>query len=147
MNHDTYGDFPGYQEWPWMIFDTTRLHKTWFQEVDVLRKLKILTESPRGGVVKARIQNLGWTQLEYTSTIMMVNVENYSFGNHHGRLGDIYIYIYIYIYITAAWGPHDLWNLPAWRRVRRTTWWQLKGSSWHKYLTKWPDDHGSPEGP
>ena len=29
MDHDTYGDFLGYQEWPGRKFNITTLHKTW----------------------------------------------------------------------------------------------------------------------
>ena len=40
-NQDTYGDFLGYQESIGMTFDTTRLHKTTFQEVDSFKISKI----------------------------------------------------------------------------------------------------------
>ena len=80
MNQDTYGDFLGYQESLGMTFDTTRLHKTTFQEVDVLKISKILLELWRIGSICGRIQNLGWTQLESTLRIMRVAVDNSSFG-------------------------------------------------------------------
>ena len=55
-------------------------HKTSFQEVDFLKISKILTKSWRMATISARIQNLGWTQLESTLKIMRVAVENSSFG-------------------------------------------------------------------
>ena len=61
MNQDTYGDFLDCQEWPGMIFDTTRLHITWFQQVTFRRNLKILSKSWPGFHTCARIQNLRWT--------------------------------------------------------------------------------------
>ena len=79
MNQDTYGDFLGYQESPGMTFDTTRSHKTIFQKVKILKSLKILTEMWAEDNISARIQNLGWTQLEYTSKIIIVRIENSSF--------------------------------------------------------------------
>ena len=61
MNQDTYGDFLRYQESPGMVFDTTRLHKIWYQEVDSHKNLKILTKSWTQAYTSGRIQNLGWT--------------------------------------------------------------------------------------
>ena len=70
MKQDTNGDFLRYQEWLGMIFDTMRLHKIWFQEVDFNENLKILTESWRCLTFSALIQNLGWIQLESTLKII-----------------------------------------------------------------------------
>ena len=80
MNQDTYGDFLGYKESHEMTSDTTRLHKTSFQEVDSLKISKILSKSWRMAGICGMIQNLGWTQLEYTLKIIRVAVENSSFG-------------------------------------------------------------------
>ena len=63
-----------------MTFDSTRRHKTEFQEVDVHKNLKILTKSWRMSPISARIQNLGWAQLESTSKNILIDVENSSFG-------------------------------------------------------------------
>ena len=62
-----------------MTFDTTRRHKTSFQEVDVLKISKSLSKSWRIACICGLIQNLGRTQLESTSRIMVVAVENSSF--------------------------------------------------------------------
>ena len=80
MNQDTHGDVLRYQESPGMTVDTTRLHKTWFQEVNFLRNLKILTKSWPMFHTCAWIQNLGWTQLESTLKIILIGIENSSFG-------------------------------------------------------------------
>ena len=81
MNQDTYGDFLRYQESPGMTFDTTRRHKTEFQDVDVHYKSPDFDHiSLRMSPISARIQNLGWTQLESMSKIIMVAVEISSFG-------------------------------------------------------------------
>ena len=80
MYQDTYGDFLRYQERPGMTFNFTRLHKTGFQKVIFLKISKILTELWLYSTTWARIQDLRWTQLESTSKIMMVDVENSSFG-------------------------------------------------------------------
>ena len=82
INQDTYGDFLGYQESLGMAFDTTRLHKTSFQEIDFLKISKILTKSWLMAGICGLIQNLGRTQLESTLKIMRVAVENSSFGYH-----------------------------------------------------------------
>ena len=63
-----------------MTFDTTRRHKTECQEVDSHRNLNILTKSWRISPISAQNQNLGWTQLESTSKIIMVEFENASFA-------------------------------------------------------------------
>ena len=80
MNQDTYGDFLEYQESSGMTFDTTRLHKTWFQEVNFHKNLKILTEMVTVAHMCTRIQNLGWTQLESTLKMIIIGIENASFG-------------------------------------------------------------------
>ena len=46
-NQDTYGDLLRYQESPGTTFDTTRRHKTQFQEVDFHKNLKNFTKSLR----------------------------------------------------------------------------------------------------
>ena len=61
MNQNTRGDFLMYRKLSRIIFDTPRLHKTWFQEVDVFRNLKILTKSWPIVHTCAWIQNLRWT--------------------------------------------------------------------------------------
>ena len=61
MNKDTYEDFLGYQESPRMTFDTTRLHKTAFLEINFLKISKILSEMLTRAHICDRIQNLGWT--------------------------------------------------------------------------------------
>ena len=81
MNQDTYGDFLGYQKSIGMTFDITRLDKISFQEIDFLNISKILTKLWLCLTFSARIQNLGWTQLESTLKIIRVNIENSSFGN------------------------------------------------------------------
>ena len=63
-----------------MISDTTRRHKTWFQEIDFLKNLKILTKSWRILYISGRIQNMGRIQLESTSKIITIGIENSSFG-------------------------------------------------------------------
>ena len=88
-NQDTYGDFLGYQESLGMTFDTTRLHKTTFQEVDFLKISKILTKSWRIVGICGLIQNLGRTQLESTLKIMRVAVENSSF--EYNLISEIWI--------------------------------------------------------
>ena len=80
MNQDTYGDFLRYQESPGMAFDTTRRHKTKFQEVDFLKIIKILSEMLPRAHMYTQNWNLGWTRLESTSKIMRVRIENASFG-------------------------------------------------------------------
>ena len=80
INQDTYGDLLGYQETLGMAFDTTRLHKTSFQEIDFLKISNILTKSRRIAGICGLIQNLGQTPLESTLKIMRVAVENSSFG-------------------------------------------------------------------
>ena len=107
MNQDTYGDFLRHQESPGMISDTTRLHMTWFQEVGFHKNFKILTKSSRGSVVSAPIQNLVWTQLESTSKIITMNVENSWFGYDLNSE----------IWISddpgpVTGGPPDFWHLP-----------------------------------
>ena len=62
-----------------MTFNTTRLHKTWFQEVTFLKKITMLKLS-QYSTFRYRIQSLESTQLEYTSKIIMVDVKNSSFG-------------------------------------------------------------------
>ena len=106
MNEDTYGDFLGYQESLGMTFDTTRIHKTWFQQVTFVKNSKILTKLWRCLTSSARIQNLGWTHLESTLNIMRVNVENSSFGYN--------LSFEIWIsdgFSSVAWGPSDFWIL------------------------------------
>ena len=107
MNQDTYGDFLRYEESPGMTFDTTRCHRTQFQKVESHRNLKILTKSSRGSVFRAQILNLRWTQVEYSSKIIIIDVENYSFG--YNLTSEIWM----------SEGPDplaggclDLWNLP-----------------------------------
>ena len=56
MNQDTHGDCLKYQESPGMTFDTKRLHKTWFEEDDSHKNLKILTESWRIAPISGQIQ-------------------------------------------------------------------------------------------
>ena len=80
MNQGTYGDFLTYQESLGMTFITTRLHKTAFQEVDSLKISKSLTKWWRWRTFSARIQNLRCTQLESTLKIILIDVENSSFG-------------------------------------------------------------------
>ena len=80
MNQDTYGNLLWCQESPGMTFDTTRLHKTAFQEVNFLTISKNLLELWLCSTLCVLIQDLGWTQLESTSKIIIVNVENSSFG-------------------------------------------------------------------
>ena len=63
-----------------MTFDPARRHKIESQEVNSHKNLKMLTKSWRCATFSARIQNMGWTQLESTLKIIRVNVENYSFG-------------------------------------------------------------------
>ena len=78
-NQDTYGDFLGYQESPGITFNTTRLHNTSFQEVDVLKISKILSKSWRIACICGLIHYLGRTQLESTLNIIRVAVDNSSF--------------------------------------------------------------------
>ena len=63
-----------------MTFITTRLRKTIFQEVDYLKISKILAKWWRWRTFSARIQNLGWAQLESTLKRILIDVENSSFG-------------------------------------------------------------------
>ena len=66
-----------------MTFDTTRLHK---MKLDSKKsrfrqqQIKILTKSLRISPISARIQNMRLTNLESTSKIIVVDVDNYSFG-------------------------------------------------------------------
>ena len=60
MNQNTYGDF--------------------LRQVDFFKILKILTNMWAEDNISGQIQNLGWTQLEYTLKIMRVGIENVSFG-------------------------------------------------------------------
>ena len=62
-----------------MTFDTTRLHKTAFQEVIFFKISKNLSKLWLCSTLCVLIQDLGWTQLESTSKIIIVNVENSSF--------------------------------------------------------------------
>ena len=80
MNQDTYGDFLVYQESLGMTLDTTRLHKTAFQEVEILKISKISSEMLTRAHMCTRNWNLKWTELESTLKIMRVDVENASFG-------------------------------------------------------------------
>ena len=77
MNQATYGDFLGYQEFPGMICNTTRLHITWLQEVQFLKISKISSEMLTRAHMYIRIWNMGWTQLESTFKIMLVWIENF----------------------------------------------------------------------
>ena len=63
-----------------MTFDTTRRYKTEFQEVDFHKHYKILTTSWLISPISGMIQNLGWTQVESTSKIIIIDVDNSSFG-------------------------------------------------------------------
>ena len=78
MNQDMLGDLQRHQGSSKMISDTARLHKTWFQYDDFLNHVKIKSKSSRYNTFRYWIQNLRWTQMESTSKIMMVNVENYA---------------------------------------------------------------------
>ena len=99
-----------------MISDTTRRHKTWFQEVDVLKNLKILTKSWRILYISGRIQNMGRVQLESTSKIITIGIENSSFGY------DLIIWNFVkrglyHRCVRTSW----FLKLVPWRRVLRTT--------------------------
>ena len=79
MNQEAQGYFLRHKESPGMIIDTTRLHKTSFQEVEILKILKILSKIiavvPRlWSDSKAEVDTIG---IYVKKTI---NVENYSFG-------------------------------------------------------------------
>ena len=63
INQNTYGDFLRYYESLGMTFDTTRFHKTEFQEVTVSQNDNMLTKSLRMSPTSARIQHMVWTQL------------------------------------------------------------------------------------
>ena len=107
MNQDTYRNLLGWQESPGITFDTTRLHKTACQEVNSLKISKNLSELWLGSTLCVLIQDLGWTQLESTSKIIVVNVENSPFGYN----------LIFEIWISegrgpVAWGPPDFCNLP-----------------------------------
>ena len=67
MNQDTHGEGT---ESPRMIFDSTRLHKTWGQEIMFLKNFKILSPKMKKSTISAHIQNLEWIQLESTLKIM-----------------------------------------------------------------------------
>ena len=71
-----YGDFLRYQKSPEMTFDTTRRYTPRFQEVTFSRNLNMLTELWRIFTICNVIQNLGWTQLESTSNIIVIRIEN-----------------------------------------------------------------------
>ena len=62
---------------------------------------KILTEMLTRAHMCTRIQNLGLTQLESTSKIITVRIENSSFGDN----------LTIGVFTSVAWGPPDFWNL------------------------------------
>ena len=79
MNHNTYGDFLGYQECPGMTFDFARRHKILFEEVAILKIFNMLSKSRRSNTCGV-IQNLRWIQVESTLRIMRTGIENYSFG-------------------------------------------------------------------
>ena len=63
-----------------MTIDTTRRHRTRVQEVDFLKKLKMLTNLWRWDTLRDRIHNLGWTQVEIYVEIIKANVEKSSCG-------------------------------------------------------------------
>ena len=63
-----------------MIFNTTRRHEIWFQKVSVLKIIEIFAKSLRISTMCGVIQNVGWTHMEYTSKIILVRIENNSFG-------------------------------------------------------------------
>ena len=73
-----WGDLLKHQESPEMTFDTTRLYKTRFQEVTFLKMM--FTKLWLGSTICCVIENLGLTQFESTSNIIMVGIENSSFG-------------------------------------------------------------------
>ena len=72
-----------------MAFDLTSLLKTGFQENEILKISKILSEMLTHAHISGRIQNMRWTQLEYTSNIMLVGIENTSFG--YNLMSEIWI--------------------------------------------------------
>ena len=115
MNQDTYGDFLRYQESSGMRSDTTRLHKTWLQEICFLINLKILIKSWRILNISGRFESLGWTQLESTLKIIMVWIDNSSFGY------DLTIWNLVKrgVYHRCVRTPWFL-KLAPWRRMRRT---------------------------
>ena len=63
-----------------MACDLMKLHKTLLQEVEILNMSDILSEMWLWRRPCAVIQNLGWTQLESTVKIIVINVENSAFG-------------------------------------------------------------------
>ena len=71
--------FIGYQEWPGMQFEITRCHETQLQRVEIRKFKKKMSESVTPANISGQIQNLRWTQLESTSKIMRVRIENSSF--------------------------------------------------------------------
>ena len=89
-----------------MTLNTTRLHKTWFQEVNFLKNSKILTKWSRGSVFRGRIHNMGWTHVESTSKIIIIDVENSSFG--YNLIVEIWISEGLGL---LAWGCLGFWNL------------------------------------
>ena len=144
MNQGMYGDFQRYQESPGMNFETTRLHKTWFQKGDFLKNLKILSELWPWRSPCALIQDLGWIQLESTLKIIVMNVENSSFGYHLTLNLDLRGFLPCCLRTfwfsnsvpwrrvlrtilssdglgPLAWGPSDFTILTPGRRVLRTT--------------------------
>ena len=88
MNQDTYGDLVGCQESLGMTFDITRLHNTGFQEVRYVRISKILSELWLCPTPCAMRQDMRWTQLESTSKIIIMNVDNSSF-KHNLTIGNL----------------------------------------------------------
>ena len=116
MNQNTYGNFLGYQEWPGMTFDPTRLYKTWIQEFEFLKISGIMFEMWLCSTTCVVIQDLGWTQLESTSKIIIINVENSSFG-YDGTIGN---FVKMGLCHTCGRTPWIL-KLAPWKRMLRTT--------------------------
>ena len=73
-----------------------------FKKSIFITKMMILTKAWRMSPISAQNQNLRWTQLESTSKIMMVDVENSSFG--FDLIFEIWISDW---FCPVAWGPSD----------------------------------------
>ena len=101
-----------------VIRDAFLHHKpseTWFQEVTVLKILKMLSKSWRIFSICGRIQDLGWTQLETTSKTMRVDVENSSFG-YDSTTGDLVKSCLCHCYVRTL----RFLKIAPWRKVLRT---------------------------
>ena len=100
-----------------MLSDTTRLHKTWFQEIDFLKNLKVCTKSWQILYISGPIQNLKWIQLESTLKNIIMWIEIFSFGYN----STIWNLVKRGLFHTCLRTPWFLRLVP-WRRVLRTIW-------------------------